>query len=71
MALSDCVCVRNVLREIPDLADSELVDYALQRFYKVREGRATTINILAFALYLVFCSGSDGKKQTSKSVFCF
>jgi hypothetical protein len=60
VALSDCVYIRNLLQEIPDFANYELVDYVLQRFYKQREGRATTINILAFALYLVFCCGSDG-----------
>lgn len=60
VALSDCVYIRNLLQQIPDFANYELVDYVLQRFYKQREGRATTINILAFALYLVFCCGSDG-----------
>jgi squalene monooxygenase len=65
VALSDCVYIRNLLQEIPDFANEELVDYVLQRFYKQREGRATTINILAFALYLVFCCGSDDPKVTA------
>jgi len=60
VALSDTYNVSQALKDLPDLGDNEAVCDALLEFYEKRKPLASTINILAFALYDVFCGGSDG-----------
>lgn len=59
VALSDTVTLVELLKEVPDLADVPLVHEVLADFYNERKPLASTINILAFALYQIFCGGSD------------
>jgi squalene monooxygenase len=60
VALSDCVKLAETLKPVGDFSELVSVRKALDVFYKSRKPLASTINILAFALYSVFCGGSDG-----------
>lgn len=59
VALSDIYIIRKLLRTIPDLSDAEEVSRKLDVFYQERKPMSTTINILANALYALFCANSD------------
>jgi squalene monooxygenase len=59
VALSDTACLVDLIKDVPDLADVPLVHDILDEFYTERKPLASTINILAFALYQIFCGGSD------------
>lgn len=59
VALSDVQILRRLLAEIPDLAEVDVVSAKLQRFYELRKPMSTTINILANALYSLFCAKGD------------
>lgn len=59
VALSDSVCLSKALSAVADFANSDSVHAALADFYSDRKPLASTINILAFALYSIFCGGSD------------
>lgn len=56
VALSDIVLIRDMLRTIPDLSDSEAIAARLTAFYERRKPLSSTINILANALYTLFCA---------------
>eukprot|EP01120_Amphizonella_sp_Union-15-10_P013910 TRINITY_DN6565_c0_g1_i1.p1 TRINITY_DN6565_c0_g1~~TRINITY_DN6565_c0_g1_i1.p1 ORF type:complete len:511 (-),score=111.40 TRINITY_DN6565_c0_g1_i1:107-1639(-) len=62
VALSDVSLLTDLLECVPDLSDQEAVDHVLQQFWKERKPLAATINILAFALYLVFAGSSKDPK---------
>lgn len=59
VALSDVAILRDLLRAIPDLSDAGAVSQALTEFYARRQPLSSTINILANALYSVFCATDD------------
>lgn len=59
VALSDVSILRTLLRDTPDLTDTAALDRALARFHKLRKPLSTTINILANALYTLFCAERD------------
>lgn len=59
VALSDVEIIRKLLRAIPDLSDVEAVSEKLNMFYELRKPMSTTINILANALYTLFCAKAD------------
>lgn len=59
VALSDIVIIRELLRAVPSLADEGALRGALDLFYERRKPLSTTINILANALYSVFCATED------------
>lgn len=58
VALSDVTILRRLLRSTPDLTCQTALDDAMNEFAKVRKPLSTTINILANALYSVFCADS-------------
>ncbi len=62
VALSDAVIIRDILKDrISDLEDKKSVVRAVKNsFEPKRKGLASTINILAFALYDLFVA-ADGK----------
>lgn len=68
VALHDVTLIRDLLRKIGDLDDSEKVAEGLQAFYVLRRPLSCTINILANALYSVFC-GTDGLEDMR--IACF
>lgn len=59
VALSDVRIIRRLLKDVPDLADAKVVAEKLQIFYELRKPMSTTINILANALYTLFCARED------------
>lgn len=59
VALSDIQIIRELLREVPDLSDVDVVREKLAVFYELRKPMSTTINILANALYTLFCAKND------------
>lgn len=59
VALNDAESIRKLLRDVPDLSDRKLVDENMATFYKERKPLSSTINILANALYSVFCVPRD------------
>lgn len=59
VALSDIEIIRHLLRAVPDLSDVEAVSEKLTMFYELRKPMSTTINILANALYTLFCARAD------------
>jgi squalene monooxygenase len=59
VALSDVALIRELLRTVPNFGDLPAVDLALKTFYKRRKSLSSTINILANALYSVFCATED------------
>ncbi|XP_051132629.1 squalene monooxygenase SE1-like isoform X2 [Andrographis paniculata] len=63
VALSDIVVLRNVLRNVRDLSDSATLCKYLDSFYILRKPLASTINILADALYKIVSMSSDPVKQ--------
>jgi len=59
VGLSDAVIVRNILRKVGDLSDTDHVVTSLQELYVIRKPLASTVNILASALYSVFIASDD------------
>ncbi|KAA8496017.1 Squalene monooxygenase [Porphyridium purpureum] len=59
VALSDVALLRRVLTNIVDLGDDVALRSALDVFYRTRREHSSTINILANALYSVFCASDD------------
>lgn len=59
VALSDVLLIRGLLREVKDLSDNAALSSALELFYTRRTPLSTTINILANALYSLFCATDD------------
>jgi squalene monooxygenase len=70
VALSDVALIRELLRTVPDLGDLPAVDRALTAFYIERKPLSSTINILANALYSVFCA-TDDPALVEMRVACF
>ena len=56
VALSDISILRALLRDINDLSDADIVARKLNQFYEERKPLSSTINILANALYTLFCA---------------
>ena len=59
VALSDVCIIRDTLREMIDLSDHSELSKRMDKFYKRRKPLSSTINILANALYSVFCATDD------------
>ncbi|CAN8062567.1 unnamed protein product [Agarophyton chilense] len=59
VALSDVTIIRDLLKQVPDLSDVDTVSRKLDVFYTARKPMSTTINILANALYTLFCAKGD------------
>lgn len=56
VALSDILIIRDLLRTVPQLQDSAAVADRMTSFYQLRKPLSATINILANALYTLFCA---------------
>lgn len=56
VALSDILIIRNLLRTVPHLEDSVAIADRMTEFYQKRKPLSSTINILANALYTLFCA---------------
>lgn len=59
VAFADGHLLREMLRDAPDLANREATLKHLAAFYDRRKAHASTSNILANALYAVFCGKDD------------
>lgn len=59
VALADVAILRELLGGVADLGDAAAVRGVLADFYARRRPLSTTINILANALYAVFCASAD------------
>eukprot|EP00172_Hildenbrandia_rubra_P003912 Plantae.Rhodophyta-Hildenbrandia_rubra.ctg6948.p1 GENE.Plantae.Rhodophyta-Hildenbrandia_rubra.ctg6948~~Plantae.Rhodophyta-Hildenbrandia_rubra.ctg6948.p1 ORF type:complete len:483 (+),score=76.07 Plantae.Rhodophyta-Hildenbrandia_rubra.ctg6948:1394-2842(+) len=59
VALSDVTIIRDVLKDVTDLGDTKSLSARMDEFYKRRQPLSSTINILANALYSVFCATDD------------
>lgn len=59
VALADGKLLVDLLAKVRDLSDREATARALKPFYKLRKKHAATANILANALYSVFCGSDD------------
>lgn len=70
VALSDVAIIRALLRETPDLRDRSALEAKLAEFYKRRKPLSSTINILANALYAVFCATDDPALEDMRTA-CF
>lgn len=70
VALSDVDLLRTVLRAVPHFSDLPRVQTALDLFYTRRMPLSSTINILANALYAVFCATEDPALVDMRSA-CF
>eukprot|EP01114_Cavostelium_apophysatum_P020944 TRINITY_DN7169_c0_g1_i1.p1 TRINITY_DN7169_c0_g1~~TRINITY_DN7169_c0_g1_i1.p1 ORF type:complete len:506 (-),score=60.75 TRINITY_DN7169_c0_g1_i1:13-1530(-) len=70
VALSDVCVLRDVLVRCGDLHDRANVTHFLQQFFIERKPLASTINVLSFALYEVFCSPNDPKYPSMRNA-CF
>lgn len=70
VALNDVCILRKLLRDTPDLAAENALCYSLHNFHRDRKPLSTTINILANALYSVFCATDDPALQEMR-VACF
>lgn len=75
VGFGDCVTLRNLFSEIHDLTDHEAIDQAMKIFDQKRKNYASTINILANALYCIFAPGSKADDPMlpylRKSVFSY
>lgn len=56
VALSDIAIIRKLMRTVPDLSNASDVSRKLEVFYAERKPLSSTINILANALYTLFCA---------------
>jgi len=70
VAFSDVVLVRDILKRIPDLSDQKALSKGVEEFYIQRKGHSSTINILANALYSVFCATDDVSLEVMRQA-CF
>ncbi|KAH9615411.1 hypothetical protein KSS87_013446 [Heliosperma pusillum] len=70
VALSDIVILRDLLRPLKNLNNSEALCKYLESFYTLRKPVASTINTLAGALYKVFCASSDDAHKEMREA-CF
>jgi squalene monooxygenase len=58
VGLGDVVTLRDLLKDVQDLTDHEAIDQAMMILAKKRKKYASTINILANALYAIFAPGA-------------
>ena len=70
VALADCSLLNSLLQPIPDLADTLATTRSIQRFHLARKPLSSTINILANALYKVFCESELHAHEHMRSA-CF
>jgi squalene monooxygenase len=64
VALNDVVILRDQLSSMPDFRDVKRVNQALKAWHWARKPLASTVNILAFALYDLF--GAEGEIYSSR-----
>ncbi|XP_027345253.1 squalene monooxygenase-like [Abrus precatorius] len=70
VALSDIVVLRGLLKPLHDLDDATSLCRYLESFYILRKPMASTVNILAGALYKVFsASPDDARKELHQACF--
>lgn len=67
VALSDIRIIRRLLATLPDFSDVDAVSQKLETFYELRKPMSTTINILANALYTLFCADTDPALKEMRS----
>lgn len=67
VALTDVELLRELLADVRDLADTADVADKLGQFYERRKPMSTTINILANALYTLFCANDDPALEDMRS----
>ncbi|GJQ11374.1 hypothetical protein GpartN1_g3165.t1 [Galdieria partita] len=70
VALSDIFLLNQLLSPLPDFGEWDCVDRALREFYRERRKYCSTINILANALYSVFCATGSEESDEMRSA-CF
>jgi len=70
VALSDIALLNELLSPLSDFCDWNSIDRALQVFYRERRKYCSTINILANALYSVFCATGCAESDEMRSA-CF
>jgi squalene monooxygenase len=70
VALADVAHLRDALRGVGDLGDARAVAAALEQFYRRRRPLSSTINVLANALYSVFCASGDPARRDMRTA-CF
>lgn len=71
VALSDIVIIRDLLRTVPNLSDTALLTASMQPFYHLRKPLSTTINILANALYTLFCAKDHALRDMRDACFIY
>lgn len=71
VALSDISILRDCLRPIDDLRDDDAVSVAMQLFREQRKPLSTTINILANALYTLFCAPDPALQEMRDACFIY
>ncbi|KAJ8769373.1 hypothetical protein K2173_002577 [Erythroxylum novogranatense] len=70
VTLSDIVILRDLLKPLHDLNNTAAVTECLKSFYTLRKPVASTINILAGALYMVFSVHHDQARKEMRQA-CF
>ncbi|XP_041020502.1 squalene epoxidase 3-like [Juglans microcarpa x Juglans regia] len=70
VALSDIVVLRDLLKPLRDLNDAPSLSKYLESFYTLRKPMASTINMLAGALYKMFSSSPDQARKEMRQA-CF
>ncbi|KAL3640354.1 Squalene epoxidase 1 [Castilleja foliolosa] len=69
VALYDIVVIRNLLRNLRDLKDTDTLCKHLQSFYTLRKPVAFTVNTLAGASYKLCCASADQGRNEMHDVF--
>lgn len=69
VALADILLIRNLLRPVSDLSDTVAVASRLEAFYQQRKPLSSTINILANALYTLFCAKDPALREMREACF--
>lgn len=69
VVLADILLIRNLLRSVSDLSDTDVVSSRLEMFYQQRKPLSSTINILANALYTLFCAEDPALREMRQACF--
>ncbi|GFP78875.1 squalene monooxygenase [Phtheirospermum japonicum] len=70
VALYDIVVIRNLLRNLRNLKDTDTLCKHLQSFYSLRKPVAFTVNTLAGASYKLCCASADqGRNEMHEALF--
>lgn len=69
VALSDILIIRDLLRTVPHLQDSAAIADRMTTFYQRRKPLSSTINILANALYTLFCAQDSALRDMREACF--